>query len=77
MAEITWAERMQNLHTALGRAPTMDEMMACVEIHQMTDAEKEEQRQSWARSMAPCEHGRRDWEQCPDCRRGAERDPRA
>jgi hypothetical protein len=28
----------------------------------------EAQRQSWARGMAPCEHGVADWETCPDCR---------
>jgi hypothetical protein len=26
------------------------------------------QAESWARSMAPCEHGVRDWETCPQCR---------
>jgi|GEM_PF-2639491 hypothetical protein len=31
----------------------------------------EAQRQSWLRSMAPCEHGVRDWETCPDCRESA------
>ena len=31
----------------------------------------EAQRQSWLRSMAPCEHGVRDWETCPDCRDSA------
>lgn len=30
-------------------------------------AHDEAQRQSWIRSMAPCEHGVRDWETCPDC----------
>ena len=31
----------------------------------------EAQRQSWLRGMAPCEHGVRDFEQCPDCRKTA------
>ena len=25
------------------------------------------QRESWARGMAPCEHGDPDWETCPKC----------
>ncbi len=29
------------------------------------------QAESWARSCAPCEHGIRDWETCPDCREAA------
>jgi hypothetical protein len=41
----------------------------------MTPAERTEmyqaQRESWARSMTPCEHGVRDWEDCPDCRAAA------
>ncbi len=28
---------------------------------------REEQRQSFARGMAPCYHGKADWEQCPAC----------
>lgn len=31
----------------------------------------EEQRQSWVRGMAPCEHGDADWETCPHCRKGS------
>lgn len=68
---ITWAQRMQNLRDALGRPPTLDEMLAVVEVHQLTDEEKEAQRQSWARSMEPCEHGVRDWETCAGCRQRA------
>ena len=34
----------------------------------------EAQRQSWARSMEPCEHGVRDWETCPDCLNGFRKD---
>lgn len=32
------------------------------------EAMMEKQRQSWARGMAPCEHGVSDWETCADCR---------
>lgn len=31
-------------------------------------AHDEAQRRSWARGMAPCEHGIADWEDCRDCR---------
>lgn len=41
--------------------------MSPVEYAAMIEA----QRQSWVRAMAPCEHGIRDWEDCPDCRRAA------
>jgi len=30
--------------------------------------EMQAQRESWARAMAPCEHGDPDWETCPKCR---------
>jgi hypothetical protein len=37
----------------------------------LTQAQKDEmwrlQKESWIRGMAPCEHGIRDWETCPDC----------
>ena len=43
-----------------------------VKIAAMSPAEYaamiEAQRQSFARAMAPCEHGIVDWETCPDCR---------
>lgn len=50
---ITWRERMANLHKALGRAPTLAEMIDVAQIHQMTPEEIEEQRQSLARGMEP------------------------
>lgn len=66
---ITWAERIANLTKALGRDPTLAEMLTAAEIHQMTPAETEAQRQSFARGMtARCEHGVIDFEQCPKCR---------
>lgn len=35
----------------------------------MTEAEIQEQRESWVRAMTtPCEHGELDFEQCPECR---------
>lgn len=49
------------------RAKAAVEAMSPAEYKAMLDA----QRESWARAMAPCEHGIRDWEDCPDCRREA------
>lgn len=65
---ITWNDRVRNLRRALGREPVLDELLVAGEIHQMTPAEREAQRESFARAMAPCEHGHRDWETCPACR---------
>jgi hypothetical protein len=70
---ITWADRIANLTKALGRKPTLNEMLDAAQIHEMTPAEIEAQRQSWVRGMtARCEHGEVDFEQCPECirRRG-------
>lgn len=33
-------------------------------------AMRQAQRESWIRAFAPCEHGVRDWETCPECRAG-------
>lgn len=66
---ITWAERVANLTYALGRKPTLDELLEASTIHQMTPAEIEAQAQSFARAMAPCEHGVADFEECPECRK--------
>lgn len=68
---ITWRERVENLTKALGRKPTTAELLEVCQIHQMTPEEIQAQRESWARAMAPCEHGVRDWEDCQDCRRRA------
>lgn len=66
---ITWTDRVTNLRTALGRDPTLDEMLMAAEVHRMTPADVEAQRQSFARGMtARCEHGELDFEQCPACR---------
>ena len=66
---ITWADRVANLRKALGRNPTLDEMLEASTIHQLTPAEIEAQRASWVRGMtARCEHGELDFEQCPKCR---------
>ena len=36
------------------------------------EAHNRAQRESWVRAMTtPCEHGELDFEQCPECRRGA------
>lgn len=49
---IIWSDRMLNLTKALGRRPALDEMLDCAQIHQMTPAEMEEQRQSWVKAEA-------------------------
>lgn len=40
-------------------------------VDAMTPAERDylwqAQRESFARAMAPCEHGEPDWETCPGC----------
>jgi hypothetical protein len=66
---ITWSERIANLTQALGRNPTLEEMIDAAQIHQMTPEEIDAQRQSWVRDMtAGCEHDEVDSEQCPKCR---------
>lgn len=65
---ITWSERLSNLERALGRSPTLQEMLEVATIHQMTEGEIEAQRRSWVHGMTtPCEHGELDFEQCPEC----------
>lgn len=41
---ITWAERLDNLRRALGREPTLQELMLIVPLHNMTPEEKADQR---------------------------------
>ncbi|TXN23970.1 hypothetical protein [Methylobacterium sp. WL9] len=50
---ITWAQRVANLRKALGRRPTLDELMLLVPMHDMTPEERREQAESWARGMRP------------------------
>jgi hypothetical protein len=50
---ITWHQRVQNLTSALGRKPTLDELLIAAEIHEMTPAEIKAQAESWARGMKP------------------------
>ena len=54
---ITWADRVANLTKALGRKPTLAELLEAAHTHQMMPAEVEAQRQSWARSERPAGHG--------------------
>lgn len=62
------ADRIANLTKALGRKPTLAEMLDAAQVHQMTPEEIEAQRQSFVRGMtARCEHGELDFEQCPKC----------
>lgn len=66
--KITWKQRVENLRKALGRKPTLQELLDASQIHQMTPEEIQAQRESWARGMGPCEHGVLDFEDCPQCR---------
>lgn len=50
---ITWRERVANLRKALGRKPTLDELLDASQIHIMTPEERREQDASWARGMKP------------------------
>lgn len=66
---ITWTERVASLTKALGRKPTLDELLTACEVHVMTPEEVEAQRQSFVRGMtARCEHGELDFEHCAKCR---------
>lgn len=53
---------------------TVEELLAeaVARVNAMTPAELDEmqaaQRESWRRSLTPCEHGRVDFEQCFVCR---------
>lgn len=53
MTQITWRDRVVNLTKALGRKPTLEELLAIAEIHQMTPEEIKEQRESFTRGMMP------------------------
>lgn len=69
---ITWSDRLNNLRKALGREPTLDEMLDAAQIHQMTPEEIEAQKASWVRGTStPCEHGVLNFEECPECRKAA------
>lgn len=47
---ITWAQRAANLAKALGRRPTLDELMRLVPMHDLTPEERKAQAESWARA---------------------------
>jgi hypothetical protein len=49
--------------------PTLKQLLDKAKDHVMTEAMIDAQRQSWIRSMGPCEHGNRDFEQCGECRK--------
>ena len=71
-APLTWNDRVQALAASLGRKPDLQELLAEARKHRMTPEEIEAQRQSWVRAFTtPCEHGKLDFEQCPECRGAA------
>lgn len=59
---------------------SLDKLLAAAlaYVARMTPDERREmldtQAESYARSVAPCEHGWRDFEQCPHCGREARND---
>lgn len=48
---ITWQQRVQNLRSALGREPTLEELLTAAEVHKMTPEEVKAQGESWTRAM--------------------------
>ena len=50
---ITWAQRVANLRKALGRRPTLAELLLLAPMHNLTPAERQAQAESWARAMRP------------------------
>lgn len=50
---ITWAERVANLRKALGREPTLQELLLLVPLHDITAEERQAQQTSWVRGMMP------------------------
>jgi ElaB/YqjD/DUF883 family membrane-anchored ribosome-binding protein len=55
---------MNEIERALAKANAKYDAMTPEEQAAMWRAQAE----SWARGMEPCEHGERDYEQCPKCR---------
>lgn len=47
---ITWVQRVANLRTALGREPTLQELLLLVPLHEPTPEERQAQAESWARA---------------------------
>lgn len=48
-------------------SPELKAALEKAKNHIMTPEEIQAQRESFARGMAPCEHGDPDWETCPQC----------
>lgn len=46
--------------------------MSAADRAELERLELQAQRESWMRGMAPCEHGVADFEDCAQCRAGAE-----
>lgn len=47
---ITWVQRVEHLRQSLGREPTLYELVDLSRLHEMTPAEVQAQRESWARA---------------------------
>jgi len=50
---ITWAKRVHNLTQALGRRPTLEELLLLAPLHNMTEEELKAQQESFVRAMKP------------------------
>ena len=53
---LTWNERVANLAEALGRKPTLAELLDLASMYEMTDEEKRAQRRSWVVGEMLIEH---------------------
>lgn len=48
---LTWEDRVRNLTEALGRRPTLKELLLLAPLHNMTPEEREAQQESFVRGM--------------------------
>ncbi len=53
---------------ALAQIEAVRSAMAPADRAALEARERQAQRESWIRGMAPCEHGILDWETCDQCR---------
>lgn len=73
-----WRIRGKDISTSRAHQPTHWRPLPAPPASTMAPAERaamhEAQRQSYLRSLAPCEHGIRDWEDCEHCRNRADKE---
>ncbi|MDQ3023029.1 MAG: hypothetical protein M3R04_01395 [bacterium] len=56
------------ISAALAQIEVVRSAMAPADRAALEAQERQAQRESWIRGMAPCEHGVLDWETCDQCR---------